>query len=341
MKKQIICTVIFLNFSSICFGLFERDFASLAAGKGDWKKAGDILAHLTIDNPGKSDLLYDAGVASFNTKEFQKARAYFNNVVECDDVTHELKERTHFNLGNTCVELKELEDAVKQYESVLELNPENEKAKHNLEIVKKMLEQQKKQDQNQKQQQEKQNDQDKNNNDKNKQDKQNKQDKNNKNKDENKKDKSEEKKSDSSQKQQPEQQNNDDRKGESGSDDSKQQKDRQDSGRNQDRKQPNKESERNQECGSPDNSDSKQDKQEDDGKCGHDNSPSEEKNNEQQSTHNQNKQRGASGQEKRWDEQVMRVLAAIEKNDAQANKKMMAAHVKQAAGSYDKNQNNY
>src|SRR3990167_5374701 len=119
---------------------FGYDRAISAAQRGDWEMAKQSLKDVLINSPDRPDLLYDAGVASYKTKDFSQAAAYFNRVTELDAASTVLKEQAHFNQGNVSVELKKLEDAVKQYEKVLSINPGNEHAKHNLDIVKKMLE---------------------------------------------------------------------------------------------------------------------------------------------------------------------------------------------------------
>ena len=107
-----------------------------------------LLLIFLVNEPNRPDLLYDLGVASCKNKEFEQAAAYFKSASSVDECSEKLKEQSLFNLGNACVELNQLSDAVVHYERVLELNDQNEHAKHNLQIVKKMLEEQKKQEQN-------------------------------------------------------------------------------------------------------------------------------------------------------------------------------------------------
>lgn len=138
--------------------------ASAAARKGKWEQAEKKMTSVLIDNPGRADLLYDLGVSSYRLKKFDNAAAYFQEAA-AKATDESLKEQAHFNLGNTYVAQKKLKEAIKEYENVLALDPSHEKARHNLEIVKKMLEQEQKkekQDKNQdKKQQEKDNKQDK------------------------------------------------------------------------------------------------------------------------------------------------------------------------------------
>lgn len=121
--------------------------ASNELAKGNYVQARDMMQSMLVNEPNRPDLLYDLGVASFKNKEFEQASAYFSCAAESEKCPLQLKEQAYFNLGNTSVELNQLNDAIVQYQKVLDLNEKNEQAKHNLEVVKKMLE-----EQNQKQQ---------------------------------------------------------------------------------------------------------------------------------------------------------------------------------------------
>jgi Ca-activated chloride channel family protein len=156
--------------------------AITSAQKEDWQGAQQQLNNLVVNAPNRADVLYDSGVASYKTGKFDEAYAYFDQAAQNSLNNKPLQEKAYFNLGNVAVELKKLEDAIEHYEKTLELNPENQYAKHNLEVVKKMLEQQQQQDQQNDQQDDKQDKQDQN------KDQQQDQNKDNKNDDSSKKD---------------------------------------------------------------------------------------------------------------------------------------------------------
>ena len=326
MKKVFIYLVLLCSFYSKAY-FFNRDRAALAAQKGDFKKADVLLSSLITNRPDDPNILYDFGVVAFNQKQFKQAKAYFKNSAENKNTSDGLKQDAYFNGGNTSIQLKKLEDAIIQYKKVLTLNPDHQEAQHNLELVKKMLEQEK---QNQKQQDEKNQDQ---NNDKDK-----KKDDKNKESDNQQSDKQEndQRNKSESDKQDKKEQRKDDR---------EEKRDEQ-SGQN---KKPEAEND------SFDNSESKknQQKQEDQGQ--HDESLKQEQSQtndkddqsdfDESTSDGKNQQEVGAGpasqQVDQYDEKVMQVLAFIEEKDAESNKKMMAAQVKKATGAYDKNQNNY
>ena len=139
--------IIILAFWTFCLQAslqseFSYSKAADLATAGQWQEAQMKMNRLIVDEPDRADLLYDNGVAAYKLKEYEKARAYFQDVIAKENVPTQLKEQAYFNLGNTFVGLKKLEDAIKHYEEALKIDPADKKAKHNLEKVKQMLQQQ-------------------------------------------------------------------------------------------------------------------------------------------------------------------------------------------------------
>ncbi|MEZ8141999.1 VWA domain-containing protein [Enterovibrio sp. FF113] len=84
------------------------------------------------------------GIAQYKAKDYQGA---IETLSQLDDPV------SQYNLGNAYAQAGDLEAAQKTYESLLAKTPDNADAKHNLDVVKKALEQQKQQQQEQKDQQ--------------------------------------------------------------------------------------------------------------------------------------------------------------------------------------------
>ncbi len=121
-------------------------------------------------------LHYNAGNAAYRAEAFDLALKHFESALQSPDLA--LQQRAHYNLGNTFFQLGDplpdpkekktlWEKAAKNYEHALKLNPEDTDSKHNLEFVKKRLEELK---QEQQQQQQSKNDQSEKNDDQEKQD---------------------------------------------------------------------------------------------------------------------------------------------------------------------------
>jgi tetratricopeptide (TPR) repeat protein len=134
---------------------FAHDRAAWAVQKGELEPARHLLQKALVDDPHDPEILYDLGVVASMQGEHDKGAAYFEAVTRSALAPALLKEQAHFNLGNSYVALNKLQKAIEQYEQVLALNPANEQARYNLEQVKKMLkEQEKKQQEQEKKQQE-------------------------------------------------------------------------------------------------------------------------------------------------------------------------------------------
>lgn len=116
--------------------------AAASAQKGEWQKAQHAINDLVCAMPDRADIVYDSGVAAYRLSEFEHAKAYFESVTAMQNVDFDLKKQAYFNLGNTHVARKKFSDAIVPYEKVLELDPDNRLAQHNLEKVKEILKQQ-------------------------------------------------------------------------------------------------------------------------------------------------------------------------------------------------------
>ena len=131
-----------LPMSAVIGSEWYRSKAAYCAQHENWGDALRCLNDLRVENPDDPELLYDSGVVAYRMKEFEKANVYFEQAVQCETSDCDVKKQAYFNLGNTCVALKKLADAIKPYELALEIDPDDERAKHNLELVKQLLEQQ-------------------------------------------------------------------------------------------------------------------------------------------------------------------------------------------------------
>ena len=326
-----IITVVLMTISLNIYSWFEHDTAVCAAAKGDWVKAKELLTHAVVNDSGDASVLYDAGVASYRTKDFVQAAAYFEQAAQVTQPSqNSLKEQAYFNAGNAYAQLKEFDKAIDAYDQVLALDAKHEKALHNKEVVKKMKEKQQQQDQQKKDQQDKDK---KDNKDDNKKDDQKKQQKkdNNKSEDQQKND---------------EQKNKQDQQSSDGSQNQQQ---------NQGQQKQSDNSSSNEKQQQQSGADQSEQKKGEDTKAGR-SGEQEEKESQQQSAHNkQGQQKGneqkqlmtAQAGDKEKDKQEMQgitlepqlisMLDEREKKDAQAHKQLIKALVgKEGAKTYGK-----
>jgi len=134
--------------------------------RGKFSKARSEFERLARQKPDDTRLRYNAGAAAFKDEDYDTALKHFNAGLSSPDL--KLQEQSYYNLGNTHFRLGEKtedakskqqqwEQAIRQYETALKLDPNDADAKTNIEVVKKKLEELKQQQQQQQQNQQDQN----------------------------------------------------------------------------------------------------------------------------------------------------------------------------------------
>lgn len=119
--------------------------------KKDFTAAQSGYEELIEQDPYNAEHNYNMGTVLYKQNKFEDAKSYFDRSVHATDVDHELKEQACFNQGNSHMQLQQYQDAIDAYEKVLEFNSDNERARKNLEIAKRLLEEQKQKQQEQEQ----------------------------------------------------------------------------------------------------------------------------------------------------------------------------------------------
>lgn len=130
-----------------------RDFK-----EGRFKEAHQEYQRLLEKNPLDPKLNYNAGAAAYQAGEFDTAVKSFNQAATAQDL--ELQESAYYNLGNANYRLGEHADdakarealwqqALKNYDAALKLNPADKDAAFNQQVVKQRLEQLRQQQQQQ------------------------------------------------------------------------------------------------------------------------------------------------------------------------------------------------
>jgi Ca-activated chloride channel family protein len=185
--------------------------------KGDFAKAEQEYAQAAAKSPNKPVLQFNTGAAAYKAGNFDAAAQSFTRAMKTDDL--KLQQDDYYNLGNaqyrigqktekanTQETIKTWEQAVQSYEAALQLKADDVDAKYNRDLVKRKLEELKKQQQ-QQQQQNQQNQQNQNQDNKDNQKNQNKQDQNKQDQNQNKQDQQNQKNGGPGQQNQPDKQN--------------------------------------------------------------------------------------------------------------------------------------
>jgi Ca-activated chloride channel family protein len=113
-----------------------------------------------IEKPESPELSYNLGNVMYQQEKYQDALDKYYKALGSDEVGHQAW--SWYNLGNTFYRSGKYPEAIQAYEKCLDLTPDDEDAKYNLELVRKKMkemmdkEQQRQQNQQQEQQQQQQ-----------------------------------------------------------------------------------------------------------------------------------------------------------------------------------------
>lgn len=149
--------------------------------KGNYSESEILYRKANDKNSGSPESSFNIGDALYKQKKFEDAgKQFMENTSQVNEP--EKKAASMYNLGNSLLESKKVQESIEAYKEALKLDPSNKEAKYNLGYAQNLLKQQQQQQQQQKQQQNNQKNQDKNNqqqkNDKNNQNDQQNQDQN-------------------------------------------------------------------------------------------------------------------------------------------------------------------
>ena len=118
-----------------------------------WDESLQHFQDALIDDPTNPAGHFNVGDALYQKKQYEEAKESFEKSLVSDDLI--ARANAYYNLGNTYYRLNKFQEAIESYIKALDLNPEDEDAKFNLELVRAKLKEnaQKQPQQNQQQQQ--------------------------------------------------------------------------------------------------------------------------------------------------------------------------------------------
>ena len=158
--------------------LFGQDKGKKAYEEGHYDEARVYYEHVLKNRKKDDRAQFGLGVTAYQQKDMETAARALNNAMNSDDKS--LASKAMYNLGNMFRDQQKMEESLALYRKAIELDPTDEDAKVNYELLKQVLQQQEQQqqdkqnqEQDQEQDQEKQ-DQQKQNQDSEGQDEQNK-----------------------------------------------------------------------------------------------------------------------------------------------------------------------
>ena len=156
--------------------LFGQDKGKKAYEEGHYDEARIYYEHILKNRKKDNGAQFGLGVTAYQQKDMETAARALNNAMNSDDKS--LASKAMYNLGNMFRDQQKMEESLALYRKAIELDPTDEDAKVNYELLKQVLQQQEQQQQedkqNQEQDQEKGEDQEKQDQDSEGQDEQNK-----------------------------------------------------------------------------------------------------------------------------------------------------------------------
>ena len=102
-----------------------------------WDEALKYFQDAQLDDPTDPVGHYNLAEALYKKKRFEDALKEYQKALGTEDP--QLREKVYYNLGNTYFNLNKYQEAIQSYIKALDLNPDDQDAKHNLEYVRALL----------------------------------------------------------------------------------------------------------------------------------------------------------------------------------------------------------
>ena len=132
--------------------LFGQDKGKKAYEEGHYDEARAYYEHVLKNRKKDDGAQFGLGVTAYQQKDMETAARALNNAMNSDDKS--LASKAMYNLGNMFRDQQKMEESLALYRKAIELDPTDEDAKVNYELLKQVLQQQEQQQQQDKQNQE-------------------------------------------------------------------------------------------------------------------------------------------------------------------------------------------
>jgi Ca-activated chloride channel homolog len=126
--------------------------ANRAYDRGDYATAEQIYRELLSEDPGNTRLLFNLGNTFAKQQKYEEAIEAFERFKRMTDSARE-RSIADYNIGNLHSEREEWDRAMEQYRKALRQNPDDNDARFNYELARRMQQEQPPQEQQQQQQQ--------------------------------------------------------------------------------------------------------------------------------------------------------------------------------------------
>lgn len=143
-KKKMKSALILLFYISILGWAWGDSLASKNNEGNKLYKKGRIDEALSkwrdaqIENPDNDKLHYNIGNGLYEQKKYGDAFKEYEKSLNSKN--SELQKKSYYNMGNTHYRMGKLQDAIEDYKKCLDIDPNDEDAKYNIEFVRKKIE---------------------------------------------------------------------------------------------------------------------------------------------------------------------------------------------------------
>jgi len=114
-----------------------------AYDKEEYNTALKTFIDAQLKSPDDPFIDFNIGTAYYKSGDYQSALNHFDKAKEAEDEI--LKHKSYYNKGNSEFRMQQYKKAVESYTKAIELNPDDQKAIANLNLAKKLIEEQKNQ----------------------------------------------------------------------------------------------------------------------------------------------------------------------------------------------------
>ena len=160
MRKMILFLI--LNVFFVISAFAQGGHKQVTAGnklyaEEKYDEANNKYRDALVENPESAIINFNIGDVQYKKRHFEEAIKSYEKSTSSDEI--KVQSGSYYNIGNTLYKMGKLPESISAYKKALELNPEDEDAKYNLEYVRaKLKDKSEKQPQeNQQQQQQEQN----------------------------------------------------------------------------------------------------------------------------------------------------------------------------------------
>ncbi|MFA5508489.1 MAG: tetratricopeptide repeat protein [Vulcanimicrobiota bacterium] len=136
MKLRILLLILLLSGAAQAITPWEKYSITRALGQSAWETSEQLFRKLQeteLPPEQAAQVEYNLGLSLYHQEKFEEALPYFETAASTEDEA--LKAKAFYNQGNSLYNLERLPEARSAFEKALLLNPEDDDARYNIELI--------------------------------------------------------------------------------------------------------------------------------------------------------------------------------------------------------------